>query len=228
MQKFYIGNSVQYEAGAVLEGVQIQQLANAPTTPSVGQLYFHSGDDSIRIYDGAAWITIADTDALDDKAPLASPAFTGTPTAITFVTTDSSTKIATTEFVKNVIAGITAGDIGDINATIDNRVNAIVNAAAGTKENLDTLTEMITAIANNGDLLAGVTRKFTQSIGNGALTDFTITHNLNTRDIQVSVFETAAPYRNIQVGISATSVNAISLSVAKAPALNALKVIVVG
>ena len=38
--------------------------------------------------------------ALAEKAPLDSPAFTGTPTAPTPATTDSSTRIATTEFVK--------------------------------------------------------------------------------------------------------------------------------
>lgn len=45
------------------------------------------------------------TNALALKAPLASPALTGTPTAPTPATTDSSTKLATTEFVKNAING---------------------------------------------------------------------------------------------------------------------------
>lgn len=39
---------------------------------------------------------------VDSKAPLASPAFTGTPTAPTPTAGDDSTKIATTEFVENV------------------------------------------------------------------------------------------------------------------------------
>ncbi|MNK21304.1 hypothetical protein D3C87_395580 [compost metagenome] len=41
--------------------------------------------------------------ALDLKAPLASPAFTGTPTAPNSLGTDRSTKIATTHFVKSVL-----------------------------------------------------------------------------------------------------------------------------
>lgn len=41
--------------------------------------------------------------ALDDKAPLASPAFTGTPTAPTPTTGDNSTKVATTAFVKTAV-----------------------------------------------------------------------------------------------------------------------------
>jgi microcystin-dependent protein len=44
------------------------------------------------------------TTALGNKAPLASPAFTGTPTAPTPTKTDDSTKIATTEYVQDNIA----------------------------------------------------------------------------------------------------------------------------
>lgn len=44
--------------------------------------------------------------ALSGKAPLASPEFTGTPTAPTPATTDNSTKIATTAFVANMMAQV--------------------------------------------------------------------------------------------------------------------------
>ena len=40
------------------------------------------------------------------RAPLASPAFTGTPTAPTPLSSDNSQKIATTEFVQSAVAGI--------------------------------------------------------------------------------------------------------------------------
>lgn len=43
------------------------------------------------------------------RAPLASPAFTGTPTAPTAATTTNSTQIATTAFVKNVVGSMTSG-----------------------------------------------------------------------------------------------------------------------
>lgn len=48
-------------------------------------------------FDGSANITVTDS----TKAPLASPAFTGTPTAPTPETTTNDTQIATTAFVKN-------------------------------------------------------------------------------------------------------------------------------
>ena len=46
------------------------------------------------------------TSTLNLKAALASPAFTGTPTAITQATIDNSTKIATTGFVQNNIVNM--------------------------------------------------------------------------------------------------------------------------
>lgn len=47
------------------------------------------------------YLTAADWTTFNAKAPTASPTFTGTPAAPTPVTTDSSTTIATTAFVKN-------------------------------------------------------------------------------------------------------------------------------
>lgn len=64
------------------------------------------GDSVILINEGStvwwAWSGGLDyTQAVIEKAPLASPAFTGTPTAPTPVSSDNSTKLATTAFVKN-------------------------------------------------------------------------------------------------------------------------------
>ena len=49
--------------------------------------------------------------ALDLKAPLASPEFSGNPTVPTQTTTDNSTKAASTAFVKNAIAAALQGKI---------------------------------------------------------------------------------------------------------------------
>jgi hypothetical protein len=64
-------------------------------------------------------VSTAQQTALDLKANLASPAFTGTPTAPTPSGSDDTTKIATTEWVNDAIAGAVAsgvadGDKGDI------------------------------------------------------------------------------------------------------------------
>jgi hypothetical protein len=51
-----------------------------------------------------------------EKAPLASPAFTGTPTATTAAANDNSTRIATTAFVQAELGGLTAADIANVAA----------------------------------------------------------------------------------------------------------------
>ena len=57
---------------------------------------------------------------LATKAPLASPTFTGSPTAPTAVTGTNSTQIATTAFVNEAIAGFGAGDMAKSTYDTDN------------------------------------------------------------------------------------------------------------
>ena len=68
-------------------------------------------------------------------APLASPAFTGTPTTTTPMAADNSTALATTAFVKAAVA-------------------ALVNASPGT---LDTLNELAVALGNDPNFATTIT-----------------------------------------------------------------------
>lgn len=79
-------------------------------------------------------VTGLDT-ALAAKAPLASPALTGTPTAPTAVTGTSSTQLATTAFVAAAVA-------------------AVINGSPGA---LDTLNELAAALGNDANFSATVT-----------------------------------------------------------------------
>jgi len=71
-------------------------------------------------------------------------------------------------------------------------------------------------------------KKFNQNIGDGSATSFTVTHNLNTRDVQVSVYENAGSFREVIVEIQHTSVNAVTIvfDTGNAPAANAYRVLV--
>jgi hypothetical protein len=75
--------------------------------------------------------TLATVQQVDAKAPLASPALTGTPTAPTAAVADNSTKIATTEFVQAAVSAGNAGlrTIGAISAT-SNAKGAVINGAS--------------------------------------------------------------------------------------------------
>ena len=84
-------------------------------------------------------VSTATQTELDLKAPLASPALTGTPTAPTAAAATNTTQIATTAFVRAEVA-------------------ALVNSAGAT---LDTLGEIATALGNDANL----SQTLTTSIG---------------------------------------------------------------
>ena len=115
-----------------LQNAVVQNLSSAPANPKEGQIYYNTGDKNTYRYNGTTWVTYqtpittaqASTlsidssptasstnlvtsggvaSALADKAPLASPALTGTPTAPTATTGTSTTQLATTAFVQQEI-----------------------------------------------------------------------------------------------------------------------------
>ena len=95
----------------------------------------------------------SNTAALLLKAPLASPIFTGTPSAPTPATSDNSTKIATTEFVKASIIAANSGlsSIGNISATSNARGATI----SGTTELI-----LTPADATNGGIITNGSQTF--------------------------------------------------------------------
>lgn len=74
-----------------------------------------------------------------------------------------------------------------------------------------------------------VTRKFTQSIGNGALTTFNLTHGLGTQDLVVLVKAVAAPYDVVDPDIFINpGGTTVDLSFAVAPTTNQYRVTILG
>lgn len=69
--------------------------------------------------------------------------------------------------------------------------------------------------------------KVSVSIGDGVATSFPITHNFGTRDVDVYVYRTAAPYDRIIPDIDHTDVNTITVrGFATPPGTNAYRVFV--
>ena len=79
-------------------------------------------------------------------------------------------------------------------------------------------------VAINTDVVA---RKYTTSIGDGATTSYTVTHNLNSRYVQVTVFD-ASTYAQVFTDVANTTVNTVTISFANAPGVNAYNVVVMG
>lgn len=72
-----------------------------------------------------------------------------------------------------------------------------------------------------------VARKLSVSIGNGALTAITVAHNFGTRDVQVTVYDTAT-FDEVVPDVNHVDVNNVVVTFATAPAAGAFRVVVEG
>ncbi|GAB4483857.1 MAG: hypothetical protein OHK0044_33270 [Burkholderiaceae bacterium] len=75
---------------------------------------------------------------------------------------------------------------------------------------------------------SGRMRKYTTNVGDGSATNYTVTHNLATRDCQVAVYRNSGSYDVVLTDVEMTTVNSITLRFAQAPASNAFRVVVIG
>jgi hypothetical protein len=71
-----------------------------------------------------------------------------------------------------------------------------------------------------------VVRKYAVSIGDGSATSYTVTHNLGTRDVIVSVYESSGSYAEVMCDINHTTTNTITLLFSVAPTSNQYRVVV--
>lgn len=74
----------------------------------------------------------------------------------------------------------------------------------------------------------GGARKYSSLVGNGSNTTITVTHNFNTRDVTVEVYEAASPYEKVYPDIKHATADTIDLVFAQAPAEDAYKVVIIG
>lgn len=89
-----------------------------------GVVYSSKVNSNTSTPPGANW-TVVDMEVFNNKAPTASPTFTGTPVAPTAASTTTSTQLATTAFVRNAMALF---GLGAASATRATDANAIVNS----------------------------------------------------------------------------------------------------
>ena len=79
-------------------------------------------------------------------------------------------------------------------------------------------------VAINTDV---VTRKYSTTIGDGSSTSITVTHSLNTRDVNVTLYDVST-YAEVNCDIVHTTVNTVTLAFSVAPASNSYRAVVHG
>ena len=176
-------------------------------------------ENGIYIWNGAA---VAMTRALDVNTAAELEQ------AITTVEEGTSAGVTFRQTVVNATLGTTAL----IWSTFGAGVGSASESAAGvleiaTQAETDAGTDDARAVtplklANS----AFATKKFNANIGDGSATSYAITHNLNTRDVEVEVYRNSGNYDTVLAEVQRTSVNSITILFDTAPAANAFRVLV--
>ena len=73
----------------------------------------------------------------------------------------------------------------------------------------------------------GATTKVSASVGNGSATSIVVTHSLNTRDLQVQLFEVASPYAQVFTDVELTTADTLTLTFSVAPTASQYRVVIV-
>lgn len=71
-------------------------------------------------------------------------------------------------------------------------------------------------------------KKYAVAIGDGSNTSYTVTHNLNTRDVTVGIYQAASPYSEVVADVDHTTVNTCTITFATAPAVGEFRAVIHG
>lgn len=143
-------------------------IKNKPSIPAASSTA-PKMDGTAAAGTGTTWARADHVHPTDtSRAPLASPALTGTPTAPTAAAGTNTTQIATTEFVKNAVDNVHIDVDSALDDTSTNPVqNKVVAAALDNKVDASVTDDgATTAILNNG-VLASAT--YSQGSGSSAI-----------------------------------------------------------
>jgi hypothetical protein len=71
-----------------------------------------------------------------------------------------------------------------------------------------------------------VVTKYATNIGDGTATSYTVTHNLATKDVIVSIYDNASPYAEVMTDVEHTTTNTITVLFSVAPTTDKYRVVV--
>jgi hypothetical protein len=117
--------------------------------------------------------------------------------------------------------GLQTGASGaEIKLATTSGLNLTTDLAVGAGNGISVLTNTV-AIDS-----AVVVSKYATNVGDATNTSYTITHNLNTRDVVVTVYEATGTYAEVICDVQHSTANTITLLFSIAPTLNQYRVVV--
>lgn len=234
--KNYVDTQLQQASAGIDSKPSVRLLANSNITLSGTQtidgVSAIAGDrvlvrgqstgsqNGVYVVAAGAWTRAVDADATGEL----------TPGAFWFV--EEGTTYGKTQWRIENTGTITLGST----AITINQFGAAGSYLAGNGLTLGGSTFSVTPVASGGITVSGsgvavdttiVARKYSTSIGNGSLTSIPITHNLGTKDVQVT-FRLVSTDEFVLVDWTATDTNTVTASFATAPASSAIRVTVIG
>jgi len=143
-----------------LQAAVIHPLASNPSSPSVGQLYYNTGDDELKVYTSGGWIAVgADTDNYVNGGSISGDTLTLTRTgSLGDVTITGLLQLGTTS--TTALAGDTVIPAAANNGTLTIAGAGIASVGATSTFGADQATDAtITITATEVDTLATVTAR---------------------------------------------------------------------
>lgn len=180
-----------------LRNAKWANLASAPSSPVSGQNYYNTTGNVQYYFNGTAWINELDR-ANHTGTQLAS-------TISNFQATVDATPIS-------ALAAPTA----DVSLGNHKLTNVATPTQAGDAAEFSWVQSQISSIAGG---------RFAATIGNGIATSFPVVHNLGTRDVIVTIYDTTSG-DEVTAIVSHTSTSTVTVAFTLPPILNQYRVVV--
>jgi hypothetical protein len=234
------GTVFSINTGVTADLSTAQTLTNKTlTSPVVSGLYLSDNNIIVEGTDDTHETTLTFTDPTQDntitfKNATGTVAFTGDITSAIDALTTTDIEEGTNLYFTDERAQDAVGN----NLSGSNSLAATYNDGAGTFA-FDTTLATTSYMSKSSGLAVdasalgtklvtdGFTKKYSASVGNASNTSFAVTHNLNTRDVQVQIYDSAT-YDTVEADVVRTDVNTVTVLFSTAPTSNAYRVVVIG